>query len=531
MISSESWPADGSRYNNLAYSNLSMGAFMLKLHSLAAYSKSLVSTSTLYWLLLPLVCVVGGFAVGIGDKFLSLLIFGVVGGIFLLFLPLQFVMQLLIVVTLLIAGTAEYFGGISQAQWIPFLMALALYARVPLEKLHQDIGKGKADIKSRTPILYWFIAIYLLLFLLTAVVNQAPILQIVVGAKSYLFYWSCLFLILVSGIAPANLDSFWKSIVGVAVLQLPFVLYQHFVIMKGRASMWAADAVVGTFGGDPKSGGSNSTLLIYMLVLAIYTTALHRGELLRRSWWLASLCIAAIVIGLGETKVAVILIPLAFAVVYWDRLRNSLGAMLGFSAVMVVAVGALLTAYQFAYWDDSLNSRGISESVEKSVHYIVDPNNMTRSTGEVGRVAALNLWLQDPDADTMTRLVGYGPGASRGLSTVTIGGVAKRYLPYVITTSTAATLLWDFGVIGLLCFSSILISGVLLAYRAATLVEPNSPQQAGLRAAAAALACMVVMIPYNRSAIDLAPDQFLMVFCLAYGAYWHRANSKRQLPK
>jgi hypothetical protein len=74
-------------------------------------------------------------------------------------------------------------------------------------------------------------------------------------------------------------------------------------------------------------------------------------------------------------------------------------------------------------------------------------------------------------------------------------------------------------------FSTILLSGMLVAYRAAGLVAANSPQRAGLRTAAAALACMIIMIPYNRSAIDMAPDQLLLTFCLAYGEYWRRKNA------
>lgn len=467
-----------------------------------------------------------GLVLSLGNKMLDLVIFGVVGGCFLLFLPLQFILFALIVITLLIAGTAEYFGGITQAQWLPFLMAFALYARLPLEMLRR--GKAtRGTLGNKTPAIYWFIAAYLALNILSALANQAPIVQTLVGAKSYMFFWSFFILVLVADLAPGQLDSFWRGIALVAGVQLPFVLYQHFVIMKQRVAMWGADAVVGTFGGDPNSGGSNSTLMLYMLVAALYATALHREGLLKRKWWISSLALSATVIALGETKIAVVLVPMSFSIVYWDHLKRNIGSMFGFFATMALAIAALLAIYQFAYWDDSLRSRGLTDSIQKSVEYMTDPYNMTRETGEVGRMAALNLWWEDPKADILTRVIGYGPGASRGRSTVSIGEVAKRYVPYEINASAAAALLWDFGVAGLLFFSAIVVSGMRLANRTTRLVSPQSYERAGLRTATATLVCLFVMIPYNRYIVDQAALQLLLVFCLAYSAYWYRAAQMR----
>lgn len=473
-------------------------------------------------LLLTPVVIVGGFLVSLGNKLLDVMLLGIVGGGFLLFLPLRLLMILLIVTTLLIAGTAEYFGHFSQAQWIPFLMAFAYFIRLPLEMLNSGRrGSGAAD---RAPALYWLIAAYLVLILLAAAANQAPIMQTVVGAKSYMFFWSVMFLVLASDITPKQLDDFWKAVVIVAAAQLPFVLYQHFVIMKTRVAMYAFDAVVGTFGGDPKGGGSSATLSLYMLVAALYATALYRERLLARRLWVACLGFCLLVVALGETKVMFVLVPPAFAIVYWDRIKRSFGALVGFSAAMVLVVGALLAVYQFAYWDDSLRSRGMLDGVEKSISYVVDPHNMTRESGEVGRGAALNLWWQDRSTDALRRTIGYGPGASRATSNVSVGEVAKRYQPYAIDANAAAALLWDTGVIGLLLFSAILVSGALLAYRVADRVPVGSLQRAGLRTATAVLFCLFITIPYNRSVVDQAAVQLLMVFCLAYGAYWHRSN-------
>jgi hypothetical protein len=499
---------------------------MVNLGNAASIQKPRLPRETVLTVLMTPVVIFFGLVLSLGDKLLDIALFGIVGGCFLLFLPLPLVMLALVVTTLLIAGTAEYFVGVTQAQWIPFLMALALYARVPLEMLRHGRTRPKCVERHSTPALYWLIGCYLSLIIFTALVNQAPIVQTLVGSKSYIFFWSFLFLILVADITPQNLNSFWKWIVAVAVLQLPFALYQHFVIMKMRVSMWAADAVAGTFGGDPNRGGANATLLLYMLVAALYATALYREGLLKRGWWLASLLLSAVVIALGETKIAVVLVPLSFFIIYWDHLKKNIGSLLGFAAIMVLAIGALVAFYQFAYWSDSLRSRSLTESAEKSVKYMVDPNNMTRENGEVGRVAALNLWWEDPQADVVRRAIGYGPGASRGVSTVSIGEVAKRYLPYTINTSAAATLLWDVGVIGLACLLAILISGALLAYRVAGKVASNSPQRAGLRTATASLVCMLIMVPYNRSVVDEAAVQLLMLFCLGYAAYWYRATDR-----
>lgn len=336
------------------------------------------------------------------------------------------------------------------------------------------------------------------------------------------FFWSVLLVIMQAHISTETLERIWKTLLFVAAVQLPFVFYQHFVVMPQRAAMWAFDAVVGTFGGDPVSGGANITLVLYALVASLYATALYRNSLLQRKRWVAVLGISGIVIILGEVKLVVVLIPTSFFILYLDRFRQNWRSLVRFTLVVTVGLMALLAFYQAVYWDDSLRSRGIVESMEKSVSYIVDPYNMTLKTGEVGRFASLHLWWSDPKTDVIQRLVGYGLGASRSRSTVALGEVAQRYWPYDINSTAMAMLLWDAGILGFVCFSSLVLCGAFFAYRLSSAEAIPIQQRAGLRTASSALVCLFIMIPYNRYIVDQSPEQLLMVFCLGYAMHCYR---------
>ena len=185
-------------------------------------------------------------------------------------------------------------------------------------------------------------------------------------------------------------------------------------------------------------------------------------------------------------------------------------------------LAGLLAFYQSAYWSWSLHSKSVMESVERSIDYIIDPRNIDPATGEVGRVASLNLWRQDPHADAGTRILGYGVGASRSRSSISIGEVAKRYTPLDISSTTVSALLWDVGVLGLAVFCAILLLAAIQGFRLAK--RPGIPvfHHACLKTSAIALCLMLTMVPYNRYMVDQASVQFLMMFCLGQIAFWRR---------
>src|SRR5690606_40228821 len=55
---------------------------------------------------------------------------------------------------------------------------------------------------------------------------------------------------------------------------------------------------------------------------------------------------------------------------------------------------------------------------------------------------ALATWARDAKSDVKEKVLGHGFGASR-IGAASIGDVARRFYPYRITPSAAASMLWD----------------------------------------------------------------------------------------
>jgi len=469
-----------------------------------------------------IVCFLVGALVALGALQIDLLLVGLVTGAFLLVFSLALSFWALALLTLVISGVAEYFFRVSQAQWIPYLVAMFLYVKLLLDSALSVKGHFSGTVKPRMPAFVWLGIAYLAVIGVSFAVNVPPLAQALVGAKNYVPFWSVLFALAAGALAPYAIAHVWWALVAIAVIQLPFVLYQNVVVMRGRGDIWAYDSVVGTFGGNPMGGGSNSALALFMLAVLVFAAALWRRGALATRWLIALSAIAAAVIALGETKIVVILIPCAAVMLFWDRIRSSSFAAAGTALGLAVVLGGLLLLYQAAFWSWSLRTKSVVESVEKSVGYIVDPYNINPTTGEVGRMASLKLWWSDSTADLSTRTIGYGAGASRSRSTVAIGEVAKRFIPLDIGATAAAVLLWDVGVVGFALFVGVLAFAAVRGLRIAGADEIPVFHRACLQASSIVLAMMLVMVPYNRYVVDQASVQLLMMFCLGQIAFWHR---------
>ena len=470
-------------------------------------------------------CVFVGAVVALGAIQFDVLLLGVLVGAFLLAFHASFSLWVLAILTLVISGIAEYFFRISQAQWTPALIAFFLYLKVFVDKALARHGLLNEALGRSLPLFVWLAILYLGLIALSVMLNQPQPAQALVGAKNYVPFWSVLFLLSAGALAPNSIARMWWGLVVIAFIQLPFVLYENIVVMRGRGDLWAFDSVVGTFGGDPRGGGSNSALVLFMFVICVFAVALWRRGLLGIGWVLAIAAVCVAAIALGEAKIVAIFLPVASVLLFWDKIRTSPLKAIGLGMAVMAVLAGLLVFYQSAYWNFALRSQSVTESVQRSIDYIIDPRNIDLTTGEVGRVASLNLWREDPRADAGTRILGYGIGASRSRSSISIGEVARRYMPLDISATAAAALLWDVGVLGFSVFCAILVLGAIQGFAIARKPEIPVLHQACLKASAITLCLMLIMVPYNRYVVDQASVQFLMMFCLGQIAFWQRIHA------
>ncbi|MBK1687684.1 hypothetical protein [Rubrivivax gelatinosus] len=452
----------------------------------------------------------------------GMLIAGLLLGAMLLMLPIPVLTVVLLLVTFVAQGTAGYFLRFPQAAWLPYLLCLLLAARaVAGAAAPAGHGPRPASPWSSAPVL--FLLLYCVALALATLVNLPPLVQVVVGLKNALPIWVAAAIVLLGAGRAGFAPLVWRVLQVVFFVQLPVVLYQHFVIVPRRhdALTTGMDAVVGTFGGLIDAGGANATLVAFTLLVMAYRLALWDrgragfGSLLL--YWAVGL---AIILS-GEVKAVLAWLPL---VLFWVLRRRVFTSFA--TAVIALALGAVLvagtfTAYAALYWQ-KIEHRSNADLVEK-MGYFFDTRNIDYSRGQISRGASIALWAADRHNDVPHRLVGWGPGASRVSATGGLGEVAQRYAPLTIAATGAALLLWDVGLLGLAAFAGLLASLAWTLARASRSSALPPEDRVAADAFAAVVLVFLSLLVYNRSLHDDAGMQLMLALALGFALHWRRA--------
>jgi hypothetical protein len=467
-----------------------------------------------------------GAAAALGGKLMMTFAFGAMGGMVLLFAPIELVLGFFLALTFLIVGPLTSIAHITQATWAPYMISFVLLVRVPMEWYHTSkvMFRHGGPKRERISPVMWAVWCYFAIIVISVFANLPKPMQVLVGGKLYVFMWGLFFLLIVSSITPQTVERIWRGLLLVAILQLPFVIYQRLVEVPRRVGLGrgitALDAIVGTFTGSD-GGGANGTLAMFCVFSIVLAISLWRNKMLnaRVTILVVVSCLASI--ALGEVKVIIVLFPLAFVVFNRREILDRPFFFLGVGAIVVAVLVGIFTLYRDESANASKSNQGGStlDHVEKSFNYILDPDNI-RANGEVGRFAALNLWYRDGRRTPQTVLVGYAPGASQN-STTGRGDVASRYTPLNINSTTAAGMLWDIGVLGLAAFLALLIVAFFEALRLSNLAHIPAFHRSTLEASAVMMALVGVMVPYDSDVLTESGFQVLFLIALFQIVYWH----------
>lgn len=456
---------------------------------------------------------IGGIA-GLDSPFLLTL---AAGGIFaalaMLIVTTNGFLHLMFWVVFVIHGSAMYFGGIMTARWVATGVAILFVFRVLMDMaLKRRTQEYIRPEKEGYGVLIATL-LYLVVYGGSVLMNRPGAGQLISAVKSNLpmfgvlatfmwFYWK-----------PEQMEKLWKLTIWILLIQLPVTFYQHFFIMSKRANGW--DSVVGTFGGTPLIGGLSWLAAFFVIISMAYVLACwNRGIMRGRTAVL--ICLAGLgVIMLGEVKASFLWMPFCAFLVLRKRIMKNMVSAISFAVISVALMGGIYAAYKTFYWADTTAKAKLHDDQALEGEYFFDPNNVNWRTGEIGRGASLAIWVDDRAASLPTRLVGYGPGASKGAGPVGGGGpVAKRYKPLSIDATAAAMLLWDVGLIGTLAYTGIIVCGILTGWRYIRRGEGSARQLAMAEASTAALCLFFTMLIYNRTLLDEPTVQLLFMFCL-----------------
>lgn len=455
-----------------------------------------------------------GLVAATGWGLIYFVIVAMMGAVLLLFLGDKNLLLLGGLLVYLVVGQLMYFANIGQALWIPYGLGILLFFRLPSAFLKSPYAAMKLGVPLNLSI-----SLYFLIFLLSIVLNEIPIFQAIVGGKNLVVFWSYFLLIALFAIPFATTEKFVRWLLWVAALQLPFALYQYFVVAPQRInSLSPWDAIVGSFGGNQLGGGASGTMA-YMLLLAILMAMrLRQSGQMSRLLMLGITLIAVGIIFMAEVKFTPLLMFVGIAVVYRKTIvRNPVVAIFGGIATLALGLGLLIAYDKTHYADIGQESRDIPDLLDRTFGYSLDSQFINLNTGEMGRNAALLFWwekgfLTDPLKGTL----GYGPGASRSSSHFAVGQVARKY-SFGIDRSAATQLLWELGLAGFLAFVYILLKGAMLALRAAN--SASSPANAAvLEVAAAGLIMAILMLPYSRDVLEVPALTFTLMLLLGLAA-------------
>jgi hypothetical protein len=473
-----------------------------------------------------------GALTALGSKIATIFAFGAAGGLVMMFIPLHLVLGLFVILTFLVVGPLTSLADLQQALWAPYMISTVLLIRVPMERLQTSIVQDLPLSGSRHPSpLTWALIAYFTVMVVSLLVNHPPPLQGLIAAKLYVFAWGVFFLLVVSSISPESLKRLWRGFLLIAILQVPFALFQRLVEVPRRNYAMggtALDAVVGTFPGTPNGGASGAfaMFLVFSMVLSI---SLWRNRLLSGQATVVVILAAVASMCLGEVKVIIVFLPLAFMVLQRREMIERPLQFVGMGVAMLVLLGGIFSLYRDAMEVRSGPQRTVTEHVEAAFNYVLDPNNVDFKTGAVGRGAALSLWYRDGRRTPQNFLVGYGPAASQD-SSQNRGDVQARYYPLRTNTTTAAGMLWDLGVLGFASFSAVIVIAFFEALKLSNSAHIPAFHRSTLESSAALFAMVGVGLPYNNDMLITPPLQILFLIALAQVVYWHAREGTFKRP-
>jgi hypothetical protein len=461
-----------------------------------------------------------GWVVASGRPVMIALTLGAILGAALLnALPL--VIWTVLVGVLVVSGPLLMF--VPALEKVAWLFALLGFFLMGASILYAALGRERPS--GPLPAFVSLAALFIAYALVSLLHSAGPLDEGVRAFKRYFQFHGLLFVLAVVPFAPALVRRWGLFLAGLALIQLPFALYQRIVLVpmrEGMPKVVPLDIVVGTMEGTLNAGGSSSVMaLLLVFVLAFLVAAWREGVLpLRRFLLLAGLVAAPL--PLGEVTVIAVLIPLALGAVFFDLVRRQ---PMRFVVAAAFAV-PLVALFGWAYL--ALNGQP-GESIDRMIAAVIAYN-----FGETGYYGGHSLnrtsvhvhWFQEQGlANPVAILFGHGLGASfGGVGEPVPGHLDVMYSGFYISLTAMSSVLWDLGLVG----ASLLLAVALLAVReAARLVQAAEPgaDRARCRALFALSLMLVPMLFYSNAAISVPSQQAITGLCLGMIAWRARRLS------
>lgn len=384
------------------------------------------------------------------------------------------------VLTLVVAGSMRFFAPqLHHIWWLAYGCAFLLF--VPA--LAYAARGSPRPPQARSLLMASSLGAFVLVAAASTVMALPPIPQLLAATKSLIMYAGVWAVLAAVPVPPRSLAAWLKGLLLIGAVQwLPAVYQYLFVrtmrIEEGLGTVSAADSVVGTFGGNPESGGLTAVLALYLVACLVTVLAMHRGGAIpkRRAVLLLPLLGAPLL--LMEVKVFFFYLPVSLLVLYRQEVMRRPFAFLAGGVLTLIVMGGALLAYQALHW--SVRGGDLEENVRSSFAYSFQSiaGYETAQEGALTRRGVLEYWWREHESgSTLHMLIGHGLGSARTQGQV-LGEAAREHYPSNIDRTGIAMMLWEFGVLGVAALMGLGLGAFLKAGRLARSARLEPWQQA-----------------------------------------------------
>ncbi len=435
-------------------------------------------------------------------------------GAFLLAKPVLNIWFVLVLGLLVVGVVPIWADGLgSKAVWGVSILGFALMGSALFS------AASRPGATRNTPAFVWAALIFMLYAVVATLIQFYSIGEFLTAFKRYFQAFGLMFALCWLAIGEQDIRRWRKFFVIVALVQLPFALYELISLVPLRESfripnLVPIDVVAGTFGASLYLGGANGEMATFLIFVLAFMLARRQAKILTMGRLVFMVPLVLAPLFLGETKAAVLMLPMMFLVLYrHELLTRPHYAVMGLLLGILLTLGALQTYL-------SITKTTLDEQIAATLDY----NIYERGYGSLhlNRTTVLTFWAKRQGAhDPVSLVLGNGLGSSHR---ATGGHLDIRYPTHGIGLTAASTLFWDLGILGFALFLAILA----LAWRTAGRLRREAAE-ALVRADAAAIQAILPLFGfflfYKLSLLETLTFQIVFAALLGYLAWLHRRHA------
>lgn len=466
------------------------------------------------FLIMGAVAAFAGLIASTGSFLLAQLLVGMMGGIALLKVP-NVSVWILLSVGLLYGVFASYVPALSKLPWALALVSMLLLLPVILKLL----------TSKNIPTFIWLAIIFMLYALTVTFVQWDSTAQFLAGFKRYFQMYGLMFALALLAFKPSEYKLWLKLLLIIALIQFPVALLQRFMLGDldgGYGGAELTDRVAGTLGSSSEGGSASAQMAAFLIMAATFIIARFKEALIEQKKAIYLCLICLIPLGLGETKIVIVLLPIVWLILMRDDFKKNISRSLVqfFILLMLTAFfGLIYLGLNKGAITGMTNADVLSQTLEYNI------GSQGYGTYLLNRTTVVGFWWLNHDwSDPLGLLLGHGLGSSYFSSgNAVFGNIAANYIGYGIDLTSASSLLWDTGLLGFILFLSIFFAAWFTASR----LRKDSKDPSVRADALAIQACIVILLVfvfYDNTLVNILSFELVYAAVLGYLGYLHHAH-------